>query len=158
MQNCYLAIKGCDGTSTVKKGAIEILSFSWGVHNASASAKASGESRAGRPDFSELSIMKSVDPTSHELIKHCLVCLAFDEATLGFMKQIGKENQEYFHIILKGVYISSVQLSSGGENPTESISIAYEEMEFGYNPENATKSGLAGFKFMKYSIKENKPL
>jgi type VI secretion system secreted protein Hcp len=59
-------IDGLKGTSTVKKDAIEILSFSWGAHNAAASAKASGESRAGRPDFSELTIMKSVDPTSHE--------------------------------------------------------------------------------------------
>lgn len=151
-------IDGLKGTSTVKKDAIEILSFSWGAHNAAASAKASGESRAGRPDFSELTIMKSVDPTSHELLKHCLVCEAFKEATLGFMKQIGKANEEYFHIILKGVYISSLQLSSGGENPTESISISYEEMEFGYAPEKADKKGLDGFKFMKYSVKENKPL
>ncbi len=158
MNNCYLEIKGCNGTSSVKKNAIEIMSFSWGVHNASASAKASGESRAGRPDFSELSIMKSVDPTSVDLIKHCLVCLAFDEATLGFMKQIGTANEEYFHIIFKQVYISSVQISSGGENPSESVSIAYEEMEFGYNPEKPDKKGLAGFKAMKYSIKENKPL
>lgn len=158
MTNCYLLIKGVVGTSTVKKDAIEISSFSWGAHNAAASAKASGESRAGRPDFSEMSIMKNVDPTSHTLLKHCLVCEAFTEATLGFMKQIGTANEEYFHIIMKGVYISSLQVSSGGENPSESVSIAYEELEFGYNPEKPDKKGLAGFIAMKYSIKENKPL
>jgi len=151
-------IKGVEGTSTVKKGAIEIMSFSWGATNSAASAKASGESRAGRPDFSELNIMKSVDPTSHELLKHCLVCKAFDEATLGFMKQIGTTNQEYFKIVLKGVYVSSLQVSGGGENPVESISIAYEEMEFAYAPEKADKKSLDGFKAMKYSVKENKPL
>jgi hypothetical protein len=31
-------------------------------------------------------------------------------------------------------------------------------MEFGYAPEKADKKGLDGFKFMKYSVKENKPL
>lgn len=158
MQNSYLMIKGLEGTSTVVPKAIEIHSFSWGAHNAAASAKASGESRAGRPDFSELSISKNVDPTSHELLKHCLVCKAFDEATLGFMKQINESNQEYFHIILKGVYISSLQVAGGHENPQESVSIAYEEIEFGYNPEKPDKKGLQGFKAMKYSVKENKPL
>lgn len=158
MQNTYLLIEGLEGTSTVVAKAIEIHSFSWGAHNAAASAKASGESRAGRPDFSELSIMKNVDPTSHELLKHCLVCKAFDKATLGFMKQIGESNQEYFHIILKEVYISSLSVSGGNENPQESVSIAYAEVEFGYAPEKPDKKGLTGFKAMKYSVKENKPL
>src|SRR5436190_19346482 len=125
-QNSYLMIKGIEGTSTVKKGAVEITSFSWGAANSAASAKASGESRAGRPDFQELHIMKSVDPTSVELLKHCLVCEAFTEATLGFMKQLGKANEEYFHIIFTQVYISSLQISGGNENPTESVSLAYE--------------------------------
>lgn len=158
MQNCYLMIKGVEGTSTVMKGAIEIHSFSWGASNASASAKASGESRAGRPDLSELHISKNVDPTSHELLKHCLVCKAFDSATLGFMKQMGDANLEYFQLVLTQVYISSLQLSSGGDNPQESVSIAYEEIEFKYNPEKPDKKGLAGWKMMKYSVKENKPL
>ncbi|WP_031500535.1 Hcp family type VI secretion system effector [Bryobacter aggregatus] len=158
MTNSYLLIEGLEGTSSVVKKAIEIQSFSWGAHNSAASAKASGESRAGRPDFSELSIMKSVDPTSHELLKNCLICKAFTQATLGFMKQISDTNQEYFHIILKQVYVSSLQVSGGGENPSESVSLAYEELEFGYAPEKPDKKGLDGFKFMKYSVKENKPL
>ncbi len=158
MNNTYLLIEGLDGTSTVVPKAIEIHSFSWGAHNAAASAKASGESRAGRPDFAELSIMKNVDPTSHELLKHCLVCKSFPKATLGFMKQIGESNQEYFHIILTEVYISSISVSGANENPQESISIAYAEMEFGYAPEKPDKKGLTGFKAMKYNVKTNMPI
>ncbi len=158
MNNSYLIIEGLDGTSTVVPKAIEIHSFSWGAHNAAASAKASGESRAGRPDFSELSIMKNVDPTSHELLKHCLVCKSFPKATLGFMKQIGESNQEYFHIILTEVYISSISVSGSNENPQESISISYGEMEFGYAQEKPDKKGLDGWKAMKYNVKANKPI
>jgi type VI secretion system secreted protein Hcp len=150
-------IEGCKGTSTVKKDAIEIHSFSWGVSNASASAKASGESRAGRPDLSELHIQKNVDPTSHDLMKHCMICMAFPSATLGFMKQISDTNQEYFQLVLTQVYISSMQVSSGGDNPMESVSIAYEKIEFKYNPEKADKKGLEGWKFAKWNVKENKP-
>ena len=158
MNNSYLLIEGLEGTSTVVPKAIEIHSFSWGAHNAAASAKASGESRAGRPDFAELHISKNVDPTSHELLKHCLVCKAFTKATLGFMKQIGESNQEYFHIILTEVYISSISVSGANENPQESISIAYAEMEFGYAPEKPDKKGLTGFKAMTYDVKKNMPV
>jgi type VI secretion system secreted protein Hcp len=158
MNNSYLLIEGVVGTSTVVEKAIEIYSFSWGCTNAGASAKASGESRAGRPDFSELNIMKNVDPTSVELLRHCVTCDAFPKATLGYMKQINDANQEYFHIILKQVYISSIQVSGGSENPSESVSISYEEIEFGYNPEKEDKKGLAGFKAMKYSVRQNKPI
>ncbi len=158
MINATLLIKGLKGTSTILKDAIEILSFSWGAHNAAASAKASGETRAGRPDFSELSIIKSVDPTSHELLKNCLICQAFDEAELAFYKQISSTNQKYLYIKFEQVYVSSIQLSSGGENPTESVSLSYEKMEFAYAPEKPDKKSLDGFKMTKYSIKENKPL
>lgn len=158
MQNSFLTIKGLDGTSSVVPKAIEIHSFSWGVSNAGAAAKASGESRAGRPDFAELSIMKNVDPTSSKLMEKCLTCVPFTEAELGFMKQINETNQCYFHIVLKQVYITSMQVSGGSENPQESVSIAYEEIEFAYKPEKPDKKGLDGWVGTKYSVKQNKPL
>ena len=164
MINSFLIIKGLPGTSTIDpKGAtiagtkaIEIHSFSWGVHNGAASAKASGESRAGRPDFAELSIMKNVDPTSSKLMEKCLTCVPFTEAELGFMKQINDTNECYFHIHLKQVYITSMQVSGGSENPQESVSIAYEEIEFAYKPEKPDKKGLDGWVGTKWNVKSNK--
>ncbi|GAB4411466.1 MAG: hypothetical protein OHK0021_20400 [Bryobacter sp.] len=156
MNNAYLYIKGCEGTSTIKKDAIEIHSFSWGVSNSGASAKASGESRAGRPDCSELNIMKNVDPTSHKLMLNCIKCQAFDEGTLGYFKQLNDTNVEYFQLVMTQIYVSSMQISGSGDNPMESISLAYEKIEFKYNPEKPDKKGLAGWVMTKYNVKENK--
>jgi type VI secretion system secreted protein Hcp len=158
MENVYLMIAGCPGTSTVKKDAIEISSFSWGVHNSGAATKASGETRSGRPDFQEMGITKKVDPTSPKLLKHCYTCDPFTTATLGFMKQLGASNVEYIQVILTKVYISSVNLMPGGNEPMESVQIAYEEVEFKYNPETPDKKGQAGWVMTKYSVRENKSL
>ena len=52
---------------------IDILSFSFGASNTSTyGAGASGkEAKAGRADFSNLSIMKVLDKTSPNLSNHC---------------------------------------------------------------------------------------
>jgi type VI secretion system secreted protein Hcp len=158
MENVYLLIEGCPGTSTIKKDAIEINSFSWGVSNSGASAKASGETRSGRPDFQPMQIAKKVDPTTPKLLKHCYTCDPFDKATLGFMKQLGAANVEYILIELKKVFIGDVHVSPGGNEPMESISLAYEEVEFIYKPEAPDKKSLAGQLTAKYSVVQNKPL
>jgi len=64
--NAYLVIDGINGPSTSKTNAIDILSFSFGssqtaVYGVGASGK---EAKAGRADFSNLSIMKVTDKTS----------------------------------------------------------------------------------------------
>ena len=64
--NAYLFVEGVDGPSTSKPNHIDVLSFSWGVSQTSTyGAGASGkESKAGRADFSNLTIMKVLDKTT----------------------------------------------------------------------------------------------
>ena len=61
--NAYLYIDGIEGPSTSKAKCIDIISFSWGVSQTSTyGAGASGkEAKAGRADFSNLTIMKVLD-------------------------------------------------------------------------------------------------
>jgi len=154
--NAYLKIKDLKGTSKVVPDAIEIHSFSWGVSNASAAAQASGESRAGKPSFGDLHVSKNVDPTSPKLLENCCTNKAFEEAELGYMKQMDNQNLLYFKIILKQVYVSSLSVSGSEDNPSEQLSVAYEQIEFAYNPEKPDKKGLAGWIGAKYDIKANK--
>ncbi len=153
--NAYLKIKGLEGTSKVVEKAIEISSFSWGVTNSSAGAQGSGETRSGKPVFSDLTVSKHVDPTSPKLVENCCNNKAFDEAELGYMKQMEDQNLLYFKIILKKVFVRSLHLSGGNENPTESLSVYYEEIEFAYNPEKPGGKGLAGWVGTKYDVKKN---
>ena len=71
--NAYLVIDSIKGPSSSKTGAIDILSFSWGVsQTATYGAGASGkEAKSGRADFSNLTIMKVLDKTSPLLCDHC---------------------------------------------------------------------------------------
>src|SRR5207302_8463362 len=62
-----------EGPSTSKAKCIDIISFSWGVSQTSTyGAGASGkEAKAGRADFSNLTITKVLDKTSALLADHC---------------------------------------------------------------------------------------
>ena len=48
---------------------------------------------------------------------------------------MGDKQQDYFRIYLKDALITSVQLSGSNENPTESVSFAFQGVEVAYRPE-----------------------
>jgi len=159
MTNAYLLIKGLPGTMKNKKEGIEITSFSFGVSSAQAGAQMSGETRAGRPHFQDFNVTKYVDPTSPTLFINGPNNQHFDEAVVGFMKQIGagSENEEYLRLTFTKVFITSYQIGAGGEsNPTEQISFTFDKVKYEYNPEKSDGKGLQGFKAVTYDIKENK--
>jgi type VI secretion system secreted protein Hcp len=135
--NAYLLIDGVKGPSTSKTDAIDILSFSWGVAQTSTyGTGASGkEAKAGRADFSNLSIMKVLDATSPLLVDHCATGNIFKQVHILYDKPVADKQDDYFRIWLKDALITSVQLSGSNENPTESVSFAYQGIEVAYKPE-----------------------
>jgi type VI secretion system secreted protein Hcp len=50
-------------------------------------------------------------------------------------KPVGDKQQDYFRIWIKDALITSVQLSGSNENPTESVSFAFQAEEIAYRPE-----------------------
>ena len=135
--NAYLYVDGVEGPSTSKEKCIDILSFSFGVAQTSTyGAGASGkEAKAGRADFSNLTIMKVLDKTSALLFDHCASGDILKEAYILYDKPVGDKQQDYFRIYLKDALITSVQLSGSNENPTESVSFAFQGVEVAYRPE-----------------------
>jgi len=129
--NAYLYIDGVSGPSTSKTDHIDVLSFSWGVSQTSTyGAGASGkEAKAGRADFSNLTIMKVLDKTSPLLCDHCASGDILKKVYIVYDKPVGTEQQDYFRIWLKDALITSVQLSGSNENPTESVSFAFQAVE-----------------------------
>ncbi|HTT60509.1 MAG TPA: type VI secretion system tube protein Hcp [Bryobacteraceae bacterium] len=136
--NAYLYVDGITGPSTSKTGFIDILSFSWGVTQTSTyGAGASGkEAKAGRADFSNLSIMKVLDKTSPLLCDHCASGDILAKVYILYDKPVGTSQQDYFRIYLKDALITSVQLSGSNENPSESVSFAFQSVEVAYKAEN----------------------
>jgi type VI secretion system secreted protein Hcp len=135
--NAYLFVDGITGPSTSKTGAIDILSFSWGVSQTSTyGTGASGkEAKAGRADFSNLTIMKVLDKTSPYMADMCWSGDILKKVYILYDKPVGDKQADYFRIYLQDALITSLQLSGSSDNPTESVSFAYQQIEIAYRAE-----------------------
>jgi type VI secretion system secreted protein Hcp len=132
-----LYVDGVEGPSTSKTGHIDVLSFSWGVSQTAVyGAGASGkEAKAGRADFSNLTIMKVLDKTTPLLCDHCASGDVLKKVYLLYDKPVGDKQADYFRVWIKDALVTSVQLSGSNENPSESISFAFQAVEIAYKPE-----------------------
>lgn len=143
--NAYLVIDGVPGPSTSRQNAIDILSFSFGASNTSTIGPgASGqESRAGRADVSNITVMKFLDKTSPQLFSECVQGNYLKKVDIIYDKPMGDKQEDYFKLSMEDALITSIQLSGSNENPTESVSFAFSKIKVSYNPE---KDGmLSGF-------------
>lgn len=136
--NAYLLIEGINGPSTSRTNAIDILSFSFGssqtaVYGTGASGK---EAKAGRADFSNLSIMKVTDKTSPFLFEACVKGSILPKVEIFYDKPVKGDQKDYFKITLKDALVTSQQLSGSNENPSESVSFAFQAVEVAYAAEN----------------------
>ena len=153
--NAYLYVDGITGPSTSKTGFIDVLSFSWGVSQTAVyGAGASGkEAKAGRADFTNLSIMKVLDKTTPLLCDHCASGNILAKVYILYDKPVGDAQADYFRVYCKDALITSVQLSGSNENPTESVSFAFQGVEIGYKAENDDGT-LAGAVVKGYDLEK----
>jgi type VI secretion system secreted protein Hcp len=144
--NAYLIIEDRPGPSSSREKAIDILSFSFGASNtATYGAGSSGsESRAGRANIGDLTVMKVTDKTSPLLFDDCVTGNILAKVELMYDKPMGDQQEDYFKIVMEDVLITSYQVSGSSENPTESLSFAFEKIKVSYNPES-DEGKLQGF-------------
>ncbi|HBY60833.1 MAG TPA: hypothetical protein DEH78_13505, partial [Solibacterales bacterium] len=144
--NAYIIISERPGPSTSKTNATDILSFSFGVSNqATYQAGSSGsESRTGRANVSDVTIMCVADKNLPLYFDDCCTGNNLGTATLLYDKPMGDGQEDYFKIEMEDVILTSVQMSGSSENPTVSISMAFEKVKVGYNPES-DEGKLQGF-------------
>ena len=143
--NAYLLIDGRPGPSTSHKDAIDILSFSFGASQTAVigSGSSGGESRAGRANLSDISIMKVVDKTSPLLFDDCVTGNYLKKVDIIYDKPMGDKQEPYYQIHMEDALITSIQHSGSNENPMESISFAYSKIKVSYAPEE--DGALKGF-------------
>ena len=65
--NSYLTLKGITGASQIKKDAIDVLSASFGVSNATSIQVTSQEMKSGKAHVSGISFIKASDKSSPDL-------------------------------------------------------------------------------------------
>lgn len=157
--NAYLILDGVEGPSTSRAKAIDILSFSFGASNSTVIGPGSSgsETKAGRANIQDLNLMKVLDKTSPTLFNYCVTGTTVKTATIYYDKPMGDKQADYFKIELTNAIITSVQLSGSSENPVESVSLAFEKVKVGYNPENPDGKSLKGFVEKGFDLMTLKP-
>jgi type VI secretion system secreted protein Hcp len=155
--NAYLMIDGRPGPSTSKADAIDILSFSFGASQTAVigAGSSGGESRSGRANLSDVSIMKVVDKTSPLLFDDCVTGNYLEKVDIIYDKPMGDQQEEYYKIHMEDALITSIQHSGSSENPMESVTFAYSKIKVSYNPEK--DGALQGFIDKGFDVLQLKP-
>ena len=131
-----MKIDGIDGKVTAKghEKWIDVSSMQWGVGRAiSSSVGTSADREASKPSISEVSVTKIMDQSSP---------LIFTEACVGKGKKVtvdlcttGTESIDtYMSYELEDCMISGYSVSSGGDRPSESISLSFTKMNMKFTP------------------------
>lgn len=133
----YLKIEGVpavEGEATAKgyEKHIEVLSWSWGLTNATGNVPRTGGLGAGRVAMSELTIMKTADASTPRLISLASQGKRSPKAILTVVRS--SDGFPYLKITLEDVLVSSLQLSAGGERPTESVAFSFAKVGIEYWP------------------------
>lgn len=125
----HISTIGGESTAPNHEGWIEALSFSADVSNPAMVGP--GGATPGTSNLSSIFMMKSVDKASPKLAKAVATGVALGNVTLDVVDKVS--GLPVYHIILRNAVLSSDQLSgSAAELPTESISIAFEAIEWTY--------------------------
>ena len=133
--DCHLKLDGVPGESThaKHKDEIQLYNWSWGASNA---ANISGGGMAvGKGQAQDLHFTKKYDRASPNISKNCISDKHFKDATIS-MSIAGGSQEDFLVIKLKEVYITSHQVTAGaGGEVTDSVSMAYADIEYAYKPQ-----------------------
>lgn len=132
--------KGHEGS----KGWIEIGSVQFGCgRSISMTVGSSSKREAGAPNISELTITKMMDSTSPLFFQETLIGKA-TTAKIDLVETGSDQLNTFLEITLTNAMVSSYSVSSGGDRPSESISISFTKIEYKYTPyDDAHKAGTA---------------
>lgn len=114
---------------------INLSSFQFGVGRAISVAGAGIDRETSNPSFSEIVVTKSMDVASVFLMMEAACGKSLTKATFHWIQTSGTDQsgQHFLEVILQDPILSGYSISSGGDRPTESISISYNAITVQYN-------------------------
>ncbi len=140
----YLKMDGIDGDATHEdhKKWITVESLQWGVGRAIATPVGSTKNReASEPSVAELTIAKQMDTASVYLFQEACTGQTGKEVKVHLVST-GSPGQTYLEYTLTDTLVSGYSVSSGGDRPSESISLNFNKVEMKYIPlESNNESG-----------------
>jgi type VI secretion system secreted protein Hcp len=122
---------------------IEINSFQFGIGRGVGSPTGGSTNReASTPSVSEITLTKVLDEASGGLIKEAYSGAGKATVVLSFVRTDGGGGVSYLEYTLSDVMLSGYSISSGGDKPSESISLNFVKIETKIIPQN--KDGTPG--------------
>jgi type VI secretion system secreted protein Hcp len=133
--------EGVDGNVTAKgyEKWIEVNSFQFGAGRGISTPTGGAENReASAASVSEVTVTKSMDKASPKLFEAALIGNE-GKMVKVVMTRTGKELTELCIYKFESTLVSGYSVSSGGDTPTESLSLNFVKFEYSY-----TGSDVAG--------------
>jgi type VI secretion system secreted protein Hcp len=123
-------IKG-ESTQVGFEDHIAASSLQWGVGRG-IGAFTSGIRETSRPTFSEVVFTKTLDISTNDIIGAMVKGKALAMVKISFVRDDGGDGFNYLTYELSDVLISSYSASSGGETPSESVSLNFAKIKTVY--------------------------
>jgi type VI secretion system secreted protein Hcp len=153
----YMKFGAIDGPITTKgfEKWIELQSFQWGVGRGigSAARKETGR-ESSEPSISEISVTKAMDIASNKLFQDAVGGDLSAEVTLKFTSTTKDTVTTFLTYVLSNTGLSGYSLSSGGDNPSESLSLNFTKIMITYSgldPKTQAKPDTVGYDLTKMS-------
>ncbi len=123
-----LAVKG-DATATGWVGWIELNSFQFGVgRGISSPTGGSADRESSAPSLSEITVTKDQDTSTGPLLTEALQGEGVT-VIIDFVKTSSGQLTKYMEYTLTNTMISGWSTSSGGDRPSESISLNFTKIQ-----------------------------
>ena len=151
----FAKVGDIEGESTDDRHAreIDVLSFSWGMANASGPTSTGAAS--GKTSFQDLTFIHKVDKATPHLMRVCATGKHLPEAVIT-QRKAGRGSPEYLTIKMTDVVVTSVATSAAIDPPgTETVTLSFVKVQFEYVPQKADGSLDAAVVF-KYDLKANR--
>ena len=130
----YLKLDPIKGSVTDSKfkEQIELGSFQWGAGVGVGSPRG-GDRTTSEPSVSEITATKQLDKSSEGLFKQLLMGEPVAKGTVSFTAAIKGESVAYAVLELEDVIVSGYSQSSGGDFPSESISLNFTKFVYSFS-------------------------
>jgi type VI secretion system secreted protein Hcp len=149
-----LAIKG-DVTEAGHKNWIELNSFQFGVGRGITSPTgAAADRESSAPSISEIVVTKATDSASPKLMDEALRGVG-KTVIIDFTRTDKGQLQVYMTYTLTNTMVSGFSVNSGGDRPSESVSLNFTKIEFKNTPGGAD-SAAASPEAVSYDLAEAK--
>jgi type VI secretion system secreted protein Hcp len=144
---------GIKGESSQKgfEDQIAAQSIQWGVGRGIGNFT-SGIRETSRPTFSEVTVTKTLDIASNDILVAMTKGKALATVKISFVRDDGEDGFNYLTYELSDVLISSYSASSGGETPSESFSLNFAKIKAVYK-KLASDHSDAGENEFEYDLK-----